>query len=259
MPSENPAPNPADAPQHSPSAASGQLQQPISTAPPASSPTPPVTPPVQPPAQAPAKPPETDAKPPESETDWKSHARTWESRAKENADKAKKLDDIEAAARTKEENDAIALAALKLENDQLREQALRAEVARTTGVPPAFITGADEAAMRAAAAEALAWKGTGVTPDPAKPQTSAVPASVVTSADTMNGASPNGVQQLTREQFVALDTAERMKAVRAGQCTNLGIGVPKPQRRMGNQLEIGASISQQSGPPGAGESIVPGR
>jgi hypothetical protein len=253
MTNPNPTPTPAETPQHSQAVASGQLQQPIPTTPPPAPATPaPPQSPTQPPASSPS---ETDAKPPEPVTDWKTHARTWEQRAKENSDKAAKYDEAEAAKRTQQENDAIALAAKDLEITQLREQALRAEVARTTGVPPSFITGTDEAAMRAAAAEALAWKGTGVTPEP--PKTSAVPASTVTSADTMNGASPMGLQQLTREQFVALSDTERMKAVRSGQCTNLGIGVPKQQRRMGNQLELGANVSTQAGPPGAGQSIVP--
>jgi hypothetical protein len=71
-----------------------------------------------------------------------------------------------------------------------------------------------------------------------------VSAATVTSADSI-GHAPNGVQQLTKEQFVALPPSERMEAVRAGQCTNLGIGKPQQHRRMGNQLELGAVGGKQ--------------
>jgi hypothetical protein len=96
--------------------------------------------------------------------------------------------------------------------------------------------------MRAAAAVALEWRGPQAeTPPP--PQTAAVPASTVTSGDKM-GHGPNSMPQLTRDQFVALPPDQRMAAVRAGQCTDLGIGKPHEQRRMGNQLDLGATAGK---------------
>jgi hypothetical protein len=163
-----------------------------------------------------------------------------EARAKENAEAAKKWEEHQAAQRTKEENDAIAMAQLQLERDEAMAEVVRERIARETGVLPQFLGSGTEEQMRDAAKAALEWRGV-VPPEPPRPQTAAVPASTVTSADKM-GAAPNGIQQLTKEQFVALPPNERMDAVRAGACTNLGIGKPVPQRRMGNQLELGASM-----------------
>lgn len=256
MTTPNPThPTPSDMPGANP-----QLAQAVSTAPPA-----PITPPAQPPAQPqetpapPAPPPATGDTPPEG-TDWKEHARLWESRAKgkgydDLAEKARKYDEEQAAKRTKEENDAIAIAAKDLEIQVLRESALRERVARETGVLPTMLGGTTEEAMRQAAQDALAWKGNGTPQTPPPPQTAAVPASTVTSADTL-GSSPNRVPQLTKEQFVALPPAERMTAVRAGQCLDIGIGVPNAKRRMGNQLEVGAAMGQQPSPPGPGQPVM---
>jgi hypothetical protein len=242
MTAPNPTPNQMPGAQQQ--APNPQLQEPVSTG----------TPPQQPPAQAapaqqetpPAAPPATDAKPPEDKTDWKAHARTWEARAKENADAAAKLAEIEAAKRTKEENDAIALAEANRRAEAAEANLLRERVARETGVLPDFLTGGSEEEMRAAAAKALEWRGPQqvTPPEPPKPPTAAVSASTVTSSDTM-GTGPNGIQQLTREQFVALPPAERMNAVRAGQCANLGIGKPQAQRRMGNEVELAAHGGKQ--------------
>jgi hypothetical protein len=220
-----------------------QLQEPISTStPPAAPPQEQQQPPAQPaPAQTkpPEPPPATDDKPPEGK-DWKDYARLWEQRAKENKTKADEWEKAEAAKRTKEEQMAIDLAQAQLRAEQAEANVIRERVARETGVLPDFLGGGTEEEMRAAAARALEWRGP--QDQPPRPQTAAVPASTVTSADKL-GHAPNGVQQLTREQFVALPPAERMTAVRAGQCVDLGIGKPTPQRRMGNQLDLGAHMS----------------
>lgn len=230
-----PTPKPTDMPGAQPNP-NPQLQEPVSTTPP-----PPQPPQAQPPApakqEAPAPPPATDDKKPE--TDWKAHARTWEERARENEAKAKKWEEAEAAKRTKEENDRIAISEANERARKAEEQLVRERVARTTGVDPDFLSGGTEEEMRAAAQRLLDWRGPQGNSQPPPPQTSAVPASTVTSADKM-GTAPNGLQQLTKEQFIALDPAERMAAVRAGQCTNLGVGKPKEQRRMGNEVELGA-------------------
>lgn len=226
MPGAQPNPNP-------------QMQEPISTGTPPQqqAPAPPAAPATPPAQPTPPAPPEKDDKP--DDTDWRAHARTWETRARENAEKAKKWEEAEAAKRTKEENDRIAIDQANKRAQDAEEALMRERVARETGVLPDFLAGGSEEEMRAAAAKALEWRGPQST-DPPKPPTAAVPASTVTSADKL-GHAPNQVQQLTKEQFVALDPAERMEAVRAGQCQNLGIGKPKQQRRMGNQLELGAT------------------
>jgi hypothetical protein len=235
-------------PNNMPGADNPQMQQPVSTAPPPPDPAKPETPPAQgqqqtaQPESPPTTPPAT-GEPPKPETNWKEHARTWEQRAKENADKAKKFDEAEAAKRTQEENDRIAIAERDERIRQLEVESRREKIARETGVLPAFLGDGDEDAMRAAATAALEWRGPG-NQEPPKPATAAVAASTVTSADKLNHA-PNKVQQLTKEQFVALPPAERMQAVRAGQCEDLGVGKPKEQRRMGNSLELGAAVGGQ--------------
>jgi hypothetical protein len=234
--------------------------QPVSTEPPAPQAQPQTPPPAQSQPNPPApqanpqqQPPATDGdKPPEGK-DWKDYARLWEQRAKgkgwdELQQKASQWDQYEAGQRTQAENDRIAREAAEKRAEMAEQNLLRERVARETGVPPEFLTGTDESAMREAARVALEWRGPTTPQTPPPPATAAVPASEVTSSDKL-GHAPNQVQQLTREQFAALSPAERMAAVRAGQCTNIGIGQPKPGRRMGNQLEVSAS---GSGP------VVPG-
>lgn len=235
----SPAPTPNDMPGAQQTEANPQLQQPISTTPPApqqqSQPEQATPPAQQPPAQDPSV---TDEK---KETDWKAHARTWEQRAKENEEKAKKWEEAEAAKRTKEENDRIAIQQAEERARRAEEEAARERIARTTGVEPDLLGGGTEEEMRARAQRLLDWRGPqGNSQMPPPPQTAAVSASTVSDGAVSMAAAPNGLQQLTREQFVALDPAERMAAVRAGQCTNLGIGKPKEQRRMGNEVEVSA-------------------
>lgn len=241
----NPTPNsmPGAQPQGEPNP---QMQQPVSTvqppaAPAGSSPQQGQPAPTPPPAQqppAPTPPAKDDEKP---ETDWKAHARTWEQRARENEEKAKKWEAAEAANRTKEENDRIAIQQAEERARKAEENLARERVARTTGVEPEFLGGGTEEEMRATAQKLLDWRAQQQNPQaPPPPQTAAVSASNVPDGAVPIGTAPNGVQQLTLEQFRAMNPAERMEAARAGQCTNLGVGKPKEQRRMGNEVEIGA-------------------
>lgn len=226
--------------------ANPQMGQPVSTEPPAPPQETPKETAPQAPSQEPAKAPEGDKKPDEP-TDWKTHARTWEERATENkriadenAEAAKQWEAHQATLRTKEENDKIAIAKQREEVEGLLRRAIAAE----TGVPATLLSGGTEEAMRAAAATMLDWRGTPGQGTPPPPQTAAVPASTVTAGDKL-GHAPNAVKQLNLDEFRSLQPAERMAAVRAGQCADLGIGVPKQQRRMGNSLELGASAAQQ--------------
>lgn len=87
----------------------------------------------------------------EPKTDWKSEARKWEKRAKENADKAKKYDDIEDA--NKSELDKLKEEKSKLEQElngikserELNE--LKQEVSKEIGVPVDLIKGATQEEM----------------------------------------------------------------------------------------------------------------
>jgi hypothetical protein len=246
MTAPNPTPTPNSMPGATPPASGNpQLQEPIPTGTPPPAPQPPAPAPADPVQTPPPAPPATDDK--EDKTDWKAHARTWEQRAKDNADAAKKWEEAEAAKRTQAENDRIAIQQANDRAKLAEENLARERVARTTGVEPEFLGGGTEEEMRATAARLLEWRGPqqGSPPAPPPPQTAAVPASTVTSGAVPIGTSPNGVQQLTKEQFVALPQAERMAAVRAGQCTNLGVGKPQEHRRMGNEIEVSAHGGRQ--------------
>ena len=173
----------------------------------------------------------------ETESEWKQRAKLWEARAKENFEKAKKFDEEQAAKRTKEENDALALAEKDRELAQLRAERDRERIARETGVPPELLVGNTEAEMREAAAVALEWNNQQAAAK-GKP-TAAVPASTVTS----DGRVETPGQITSRDQLARMSPAERMQAMREGRLTSLGFAPPKTQRRMGNQIEIGARES----------------
>lgn len=234
-------PTPNDMPGAQQAEPNPQLQEPVST----STPPEPAPRTQEPPAAVQEQAPATDAPGPDTVEYWQRRSHEWESKARlrsEVVDKAKKWDEAEASRRTKEENQAIEIQQRDARITQLELEARREKIARETGVLPDFLGGGTEEDMREAAKRALEWRGVQAPPESPKPPTAAVPASTVTSADSI-GHAPNGMQQLTREQFVALDPAERMAAVRAGQCASLGIGKPKEQRRLGNQLEIGANMA----------------
>lgn len=235
-----------------------QAPQPVTT-PPAQAPQPNQPAPQQNPAQ---QPPATGEQPPEGK-DWKDYARLWEQRAKgkgwdEVAEKARKFDEAEREKLSQADKDRIAIQEANARAERAEQNLLRERIARETGVPPEFLTGTDESAMREAAKTAIEWRGSATPPTPPPPATAAVPASEVTSSEKL-GHAPNQVQQLSREQFAALSPAERMEAVRAGQCVNIGVGQPKPQRRMGNQLELSATAGGPSHPgmAGAATPVVP--
>lgn len=77
--------------------------------------------------------------------DWKAEARKWEQRAKENSTAAKRLAELEEAAKTEEQKRAEELEALrsKVAEYETREQinAWKAEVSKETGIPAAALAG----------------------------------------------------------------------------------------------------------------------
>jgi len=105
--------------------------------PPASEQKPPMTPSNNDAAAQPKK--ETASQDEEESTDWKAKARLWESRAKENSAAAKKLADIEDAAKTTEQRQADKIAALEAQIKEFESETQlagwHAEVAKATGLP----------------------------------------------------------------------------------------------------------------------------
>lgn len=96
-------------------------------------------------APTPAETAKLDAKAPAQETDWKAEARKWEQRAKENSAAAKRLAELEEAAKTEEQKRAEELEALraKVTEYETREQinAWKADVSKETGVPSNVLAG----------------------------------------------------------------------------------------------------------------------
>jgi hypothetical protein len=105
-----------------------------------------------------------------------------------------------------------------------RTERLRAEVARTTGVPPNQIHGGDEAAMRESATEALSW-ATGLAQSLGK--NIGVPA--VAPPETVTSSTPthqNGVTQIrSRDELRNMSSKEIMAAYNEGRLDDLKKGV----------------------------------
>jgi hypothetical protein len=91
---------------------------------------------------------------------WKALARKNEQRAKENAEKAKRLDDLEESQKTELEKLQGQLAAATAAAEAAESARLRASIAAKHGVPEALLTGSTEEALEEAATALLAFKGT---------------------------------------------------------------------------------------------------
>lgn len=146
---------------------------------------------------------------------WKELARKNEARAKENADKAKRFDEIEEASKSELEKAQARIADLERATAEANAARTRSEIARTKGVPVELLTGTDEESLNAQADALLAFKGT----------TPAAPAAPSSQGQGKQGEPVSaGVKQLTREQFAALSAEERVAAYEAGQTANLLAG-----------------------------------
>lgn len=216
-PANTPTPNnmPGAAPQTTP-----PTQTQTTTAPPEKAPDAPANP-----APATTTDPQGTEAPPtqqpgESNVDWKERARLWEERAKvkgvtqEALDKAAKWDEYQESQKTEDQKRREADAAKDRRIAELEQKATRETVARETGVPPRFLVGDNEAEMREAAEEFKKVAGTPAT----QPTSSAVPASVVTSTDKVEGPK----QITSRDELAKMSPAETMKAYREGRLTQLG-------------------------------------
>lgn len=143
---------------------------------------------------------------------WKHFAREHEKAAKANADAARKLQEIEDAAKTQAEKDADARAAAEARAVKAETDLLRHKVASTKGIPvdlADLLTGADEAEMTAVADRLLAMKGT--TP----------PAPSGGADGGPQGAPVHKVPQLTRADLSTLTPEQIVDAKAKGQLNDL--------------------------------------
>jgi hypothetical protein len=113
---------------------------------------------------------------------------------------------------------------------QLEAESLGLRLSAEICVPVSLLGDAStEADMRTAANAALAWKAAAAAPPPSRPVTSALPASLVISADRIAMA---GGQVTSRDQLARLSPAERLRAWREGRLVALGVEPPQPSRPM---------------------------
>lgn len=206
-------PTPNNMPGAAPAATQTADNTPPAATTPAATPAAPVTP-----SATPEAPPEQQ--PGESNLDWKERAKLWEDRAKvkgvtqEALDKAKLWDQYQESQKTEDQRRQESDAAKDLEITTLKETATRERVARDTGVPPTFLVGKSEEEMRSAAEEFKKY----ATPGAPQPQSSAVPASSVTSTANIEG--PKQIK--TRDELAHMKGPDIMKAYREGRLSELG-------------------------------------
>lgn len=152
----------------------------------------------------------TETPDPASEVDkWKSLARKNEQRAKDNADKAKRFDEIEDANRSEVEKLQAKLDAAEKAATTAEAARVRSSVAARTGVPEELLSGSTEEELEAAAERLLAFKGT----TPKAP-----------SADGQGkvGETIAGVKQITsRDVLKSMSPQQIEKARAAGQLDDL--------------------------------------
>jgi hypothetical protein len=144
---------------------------------------------------------------------WQAMSRKNEARAKENADKAKRLDEIEEANKTELQKISDRAARAETALAEAKMLALRAEKSASTGVPMALIPAGPEEAMEEAIA---AFQGALTTALKSRPGPAAAPAQVVTT-----GAESTKVKQLTRADLSSMSSQQVLEAQRNGQLDEL--------------------------------------
>lgn len=178
-----------------------------------------------PPAPEPAKPAAPVTPEPEKGPDlaaevakWKELSRKNEQRAKENADKAKKFDEIEEANRTELEKAIARAEAAEKAAEEAATESLRAKKASTSGVDLSLIPAGTEEEMDAAIAAAIAFKDAAIKAALAQQKPSpAAPAEVVTSTN----ASTQVKQITSRDELKSMSPSEVMAASRDGRLDEL--------------------------------------
>jgi len=96
---------------------------------------------------------------------WKTFARKHEDAAKANAEKAKRLDDLEESQKTELQKAADRAAAAEAQVAEIEARALRAEVAAAKGVPASLLSGSTQEELEASADALLAFRGQAPKPD----------------------------------------------------------------------------------------------
>lgn len=114
--------------------------------------------------------------------------------------------------------------------DEVSDEFRRA-VAEMTGVPAQWCLGETPHEVWLSAQTAIEWKAAG---QPARPQTAAVPASIVSHASSgspLDGRIVGPQQVTSRSALASMSPAERMAAWRSGQLQSLGVGPYRPITR----------------------------
>ena len=142
---------------------------------------------------------------------WKELSRKNEQRAKENADKAKKLDEIEEANKTELEKLLDRAEKAETALTKAKADAMRATKAAESGVPVGLIYGNTEEEMDAAVQAAKAWVDSQAKP-PLAP-----PADLVTS----NGSAPKADQIRSRDELKSMTPQEIIAAKKDGRMDEL--------------------------------------
>lgn len=142
---------------------------------------------------------------------WKALSKKNEQRAKENADKAKKLDEIEEANKTELEKLLDRAEKAETALTKAKADAMRATKAATSGVPVGLIYGNTEEEMDAAVEAAKAWVDSQAKP-PIAP-----PADLVTS----NGTAPRADQIRSRDELKSMTPQEIVAARKEGRLDEL--------------------------------------
>lgn len=142
-------------------------------------------------------------------TDWKAEAEKWkalsrkhEDAEKANADKARRLDEIEESQKTELEKAAARAAAAEARAAEIEARAVRAEVAAAKGVPAVLLSGATQEELEASADALLAFRGEKPKPDFGGGDRGgdvAGQSTQITSLDDLNKMTPDQVNQARRE------------------------------------------------------------
>lgn len=149
---------------------------------------------------------------------WKALSRKNEDLARANAEKAKRLDEIEEQSKTDLQKAQDKAAAAQKEADDLRTEVLRSRVAREKGVTEELLVGSTKEELEASADRLLAWRGT------AENKPGAATSSQVAGE---RGDSIQGPKQLTREDLKTMTAAQIDRARKDGQLNEL-MGIKDP-------------------------------
>lgn len=140
---------------------------------------------------------------------WKALARKNESRAKENAEKAKKFDELEEANKSEQQKLQDQLAAAQKALADAETGRLRASIAAKHGVPEGLLSGGDEEALEASAQALLQFRGN-------------VPKAPTPDGQGKVGEPIGGAKQITsRDQLKSMTSAQIEEARKSGALDGL--------------------------------------